>query len=305
MATSWAPSEVLLVRHLVEQGKNDAEIAEEFQKAGIKRTYKAIQRMRQRKDWRARVAPNPAGACKWNKPAIVEAERALVLFDVHVPFFDADWVNWCIGTALRFGCDTCIIGGDPVDFASVSKFGRQERIELEDEIRAGRQIIHVLASSFKQIVYGAGNHELRLSRTTDNNLALYDAMEMFVRDENVTVSDYHWTLLISNGIEFQVEHPKNISTIHGRVPAQLAAKYHRHILAGHGHLWGEAKDVSGQYWALDVGVCCDPERLAYNAKVHNTRPMMNQGAAMVLRGVPWLLEPAKRGLINSLEWRVK
>ena len=43
-------------------------------------------------------------------------------------------------------------------------------------------------------------------------------------------------------------------------------------------------------------------RLAYNAKTHNTRPMMNQGAALVLDGIPVLLEPAKRALVDRLDW---
>jgi len=288
---------------LTQQGKNDAEIATEFQQAGIRRTYKSIQRKRQREGWHAMVAANPESAHKWNEPAVVRAERALVLFDIHAPFHDADWINWCVSTALRFGCEACVIGGDLVDFAAFSKWGRQERIEAEDEIRTARQIIHALARSFNHIVYGSGNHEMRLPRITGNLLELRDAMDMFVCEKNVTVSDYHWTLLISGEQEFQIEHPKNISAIHGRVPAKLAEKYHRHILAGHGHLWGEVKDVSGQYWALDVGISCDPERLAYNTKVHNTRPAMNQGAVMVLHGIPWLLDPAKRTLVDALELR--
>ncbi len=287
-------------------GLDSAEIAERFAERGIKRTQKAVQRKRERetrKDpmgWHAMVAPAPKCAPRFDQPARVEATRALTIFDVHAPFHDADWVNWCVGTALRFGCDTCIIGGDLVDFAAFSKWGRQERVEAEDEIRTARQIVRALAQSFATVVYGAGNHEMRLPRITGNLLELRDAMEMFVNDRNVIVSDYHFSILVSAGVEFQIEHPKNSSSIPARVPTKLAEKYHRHILAGHGHLWGKARDISATYWGVDVGVCADPERLAYNTKSHSTRPMMNQGAAMVLDGVPFLLEPATRALVDRL-----
>lgn len=291
---------------MVQAGLDSAEIAERFAERGIKRTQKAIQRKRAREtrqdpaSWHAMVAPAPRCAPKWDKPVKIEAARALALFDIHAPFHDSDWINWCIGTALRFGCTACIIGGDLVDFAAFSKWGRQERVEAEDEIRTARQIVRALGQSFETVVYGSGNHEMRLPRITGNLLELRDAMEMFVNQSNVIVSDYHCSVLVSNGVEFQIEHPKNASSIPTRVPTKLAEKYHRHILGGHGHLWGEARDVSGEYWGIDAGVCADPERLAYHMKCHNTRPAMNQGAAMVLDGVPMLLEPAQRALVDRL-----
>ena len=293
---------------MVREGLDSAEIAERFAERGLCRTQKAIQRKRERETrsdpmgWHATVAPAPKCAPRFDQPAVVVADRALTIFDLHAPFHDAEWVNWVVGTALRFGCTACVIGGDLVDFAAFSKWGRQERVEAEDEIRTARQIVNALARSFDQVVYGAGNHEMRLPRITGNLLELRDAMEMFVNAANVTVSDYHYSILVSNGVEYQVEHPKNASSIATRVPTKLAEKYHRHIIAGHGHLWGQARDVSGEYWGIDAGICADPMRLAYNAKTHNTRPMMNQGAAMVLDGIPMLLEPAKRALVDRLEW---
>lgn len=296
------------MQHLVQKGLDSAEIAAQFDAKGIHRTQKAIQRKRERETrndpmgWHAMVLEAPRCAPRWDKPMHIDAARALVIFDVHAPFHDAEWINWVIGTALRFGCDTCVIGGDLVDFAAFSKWGRQERVEAEDEIRTARQIIGALARSFDRVGYGAGNHEMRLPRVTGNLLELRDAMDMFVSAPNVTVSDYHYSVLVSAGVEFQIEHPKNASSIPTRVPTKLAEKYHRHILAGHGHLWGQARDVSGEYWGIDVGICADPERLAYNAKAHSTRPKMNQGAALVLDGIPMLLEPATRTLVDRLGW---
>jgi hypothetical protein len=64
-----------------------------------------------------------------------------------------------------------------------------------------------------------------------------------------------------------------------------------HVIMGHNHLWGMTRDESGTFWAIESGVCADPERIPYYNEVHNTRPAMCTGAVIVRDGVPWLLSP--------------
>lgn len=285
------------MQELVQQGLDSAEIAERFASHGVRRTQKAIQRKRARErgadpaGWHALVAQAPQCAPRFDQPLRIEANRAVIMADPHVPFHDAAWCNRVIALALAYGCTAAIVPGDLVDFTAFSKWGRQERVEAEDEIRAARQFLRALARSFEMVAYTGGNHEMRLPRITGNLLELRDTMDMFVRDANVLTTDYHWLELVSNGETFYIEHPKNASMIPGRVPTKLAEKLGCHVIAGHGHQWGVVRDVSGRYWCIDAGVCCDPLRLAYINKVHNTRPQIYQGAVLVLDGTPILLSP--------------
>jgi len=291
MAIDWSPSESLLLRTLTQQGKNDAEIATEFRQAGIARTYKSIQRKRQREGWHAIIAANPLCAPRFDRPLRVEADRSLLLFDPHAPFHDADWCNRVIDLALSYGVDTVAIGGDLVDFTAFSKWGRQERVEAEDEIASATQFVGVLCSTFRRLIYSGGNHENRLPRSTNNLLALRNAMQMFTNGSKTEVTDYHWFELVSAGERYYVEHPKNASMHATIVPKKLASKYLCHIVAGHGHLWGMTRDPSDNFWCIDAGVCCDPQRLAYTHKVHSTRPQEQQGAVLILDGMPLLVGP--------------
>jgi len=294
----WTPAEDALLTLLVtDQHLDSAEIAARFAERNIRRTQKAIQRRRERLGIHAQVQPSDTR--RWNRPLHVEADRALIMADPHVPFHDADWCNRVIDVALAMECDTVAIPGDLVDFTAFAKWGRQERVEAEDEIRAARSFLRALARSFSRVVYTGGNHEMRLPRITGNLLELRDVMDMFIRDANVLTSDYHWFELMSGGEKYHVEHPRNASVIPARIPTRLASKYLCHIIGAHGHQWGQCRDVSGTFWCIDSGVCADPVKLAYISKVHSTRPKVYQGAVLVLDGVPVLLSPDNIALYES------
>lgn len=296
-----------MLQEWIQQGLDSAEIARRFAERGIHRTQKAVQRKRARErqrdpaGWIALVADAPECAPRFDQPVRVKARRgAAILPDPHAPMHDAAWCNRVIALAMRLGLDVVAVPGDLVDFTAFSKWGRQERIEAEDEILAARQLLHALAASFETVVYTGGNHEMRLPRITGNLLELRDTMDMFVRDNNVLTTDYHWFELISGGEKFYIEHPKNASVIPGRVPTKLAEKLGCHVIAGHGHQWGMVRDVSGRYWCIDAGVCCDPLRLAYINKVHSTRPQIYQGAVLVIGDTPILLGPDNIAIYEAL-----
>jgi len=301
MQEQWTAPETAYLKHLVQLGWEPEQIHQEFTKDGIDKTFQSVRgkiRRERRKDpvgWHVNIAPSPDCAKRFDQQVKVEAESALLTFDWHAPFHDARWGNQLIELGIRRKVQLVGIGGDLVDFSAFSKFGRQERVEAEDEIQSAEQIVTALAHEFKQVVYSGGNHEMRLPKKTDNLLELRDAMGMFVRAKNVTITDYHWFELTSAGERFYIEHPKNASVNSGVVPAKLCAKYHCHVIAGHGHTWGMTRDVSGKFYGIDAGVCCDPDRLAYIVKVHSTRPAVCRGAVLIEGGVPILLDPRNIG----------
>ena len=293
---AWTQPEVYLAQRLVREGLNTDQVSKELEKAGCRRTQQAVRRLIQRKrkleeGWWARVATNPPCAPRFDKPLRVEADNSLIMIDVHAPFHDADWCNRVIDLALRWHVDTAAVAGDLVDFSAFSKWGRQERVEAEDEINSATQFVKVLCSTFARLIYSAGNHDNRLPRKTDNLLALRNAMQLFTNGTKTEITDYHWFELISGGERYYVEHPKNASVHAMIVPKHLASKYLCHIIAGHGHTWGMTRDASDTFWCIDSGICADPERLAYTHKVHTTRPKEVQGAVLVLDGIPVLVAP--------------
>ena len=69
-------------------------------------------------------------------------------------------------------------------------------------------------------------------------------------------------------------------------------------VTAHGHTWGLAKSDSGLHWAVDSGICADPLRLGYTQLVHNTRPAQQQGAVLIVDGLPLLVNPQTIGMFT-------
>jgi hypothetical protein len=287
VTTPWTPAERLLCQTLTEQGRDSAEIARVFAEQGIQRTQKAIQRLKAREHWHGKVAESPV---RLQQPPTLRGD-ALLLFDVHAPCHDAAWINRCVDIAARWDVRKLGIGGDLVDFTAFSAFEKSSEYDVATEIASATRLLETLESCFDEVVYSAGNHEVRLSRLTDWLLPVESAVRLFLRSGKTTFTRSYWFTLESGGERYMCVHPRNASVAQTMVPARLAAKYQMHVIAGHGHLWGQGRDVSGRYWAIDAGMCADPLRLEYYQMQPTIRPAMCQGAVIVRGGIPYLLSP--------------
>jgi len=286
MPSEWSPPELALLKELVEQGLNDAQIFERFQSGGISRTYKGIQIKRQRKGWRARMKPSPFNL---DKAALLEADRALLLFDIHAPLHHAIWIERVIDLALKWKVTGVGVGGDIVDFSSVSYWGRTIGIELDDEEEAATNVVMVLEKNFKHKVLCGGNHEMRVVRKLEHAKKLGSVLDGFCGDPTTVTTDRKWFWLESGGQKFRVAHPKNYNRIPARTAQALASKYRCNVIGGHNHLWGQTRDVSNGWWAIDAGCCLDAKRVGYLEEEMSTNPQAVLGAVIVMEGIPVLL----------------
>ena len=287
----WTEAEDELLRSLCAMGLDAPALVRALAERGVARSQSSVEHRRDRLKLFAQVQPS---AVVVGQPLTMTGD-ALLLFDVHAPFHDADWLNRCIELALRWKVNQVGIGGDLIDLAAFSPYGRDAEVEAEDEIRATEQILSALTASFATVYYVGGNHEVRLARQLGCALDLERIMTLWVHGERVTVSDYHWFRLVSGDETYLIEHPRNASMHATIVPKALCAKFGCNVVAGHGHQWGITRDVSGRYWAVDAGICADPRRLRYAEMEHSTRPVMLQGAVIVKEGLPVLLCPQNIG----------
>ena len=300
--SGWSEVELSLVRMGRERGLSSGEIVAMLAEAGFSRSQKAVTNVCQRMGWHARVVQSPIR--RFNEQLVVEGD-ALVLMDIHAPLHDAEWVNRVVALAKRVGIQKAIVGGDLVDLAAFSVYGNVACTMPEMEILAAEQVVRTLAEEFVEVVYFAGNHEMRLARTTNHFISLQRIMELWVSSPNVRLSDYHWCTLVSGGVTYQVEHPRNYSRHALLVAKDLAAKYGCNVICGHGHKWGIGRDDWDRYWAIDSGVCCDVERVAYVALRHDRSPKWISGAVLVLEGTPLLLGKGNIGFYEQFLGKVR
>jgi hypothetical protein len=238
---------------------------------------------------------------RFKNAPVLNLDNVCIMADIHAPFHDADWCSNVIHQARGRGIKTVVIPGDLFDMAALTSFTPAMIAEdgtetlLTDELMAAADFADALLTVFDRVLITLGNHEMRLARKLGRlSVKVFEMLLGFHRDDAVTVSEYAYCkILDSNGQKWRITHPKNSSIIPVRVAARLTEKYESHIVAAHGHDWGEATGASGRY-AAACGMCADPWRIEYTTKIDSTRPLMQQGAWFLIDGKPTLLHPVYR-----------
>lgn len=178
--------------------------------------------------------------------------------------------------------------GDALDLAV--SLGRQEEQDgISTELKIARQGLSAFESIFKRIDFIIGNHEGRLLRTMQTVLSPNDLMRLLGINEGNPIwriAPYYYSILISGGEKFSIEHPKNSRKYSA---SQLCSKYLSHIIMGHSHQFNVTFDVSGHFYALEIGHGVDETRLPYASQRHNPSPAHILGACIVRDGIPWPL----------------
>lgn len=238
---------------------------------------------RRLREWGARQV-KPSAKPRFDAPPTIG--DCLVLADPHVPYHDADFINWCVDRALALGIKECCIAGDLLDHNALSPFDPNVEDTLGDEYAAAEDLLGVLAGAFTTVLRIKGNHDSRLEKRLGYHQLPAERTKRLLTDKaNVSFSDYYYCLCGT----WRICHPKNASVVPGSVAGRLAGKYHCNIVAGHGHVFGVSQDVSGRYVGVDSGACVDPARLEYVEVRLSTRPAVFQGAVILKDGLPILL----------------
>ena len=168
------------------------------------------------------------------------------------------------------------------------------KLDVEDgastELAEAGKVLRRLADQFDAIDYSMGNHEGRALRTMETALSPKILLDLVAIPDGQRArwrcAPYYFSILISSGEKFQVEHPRNTAKFS---VSKLCAKFQSHVLMSHGHQLSFAFDASGKFYAIEMGHCCDEMRLPYASQRHNVSPQHVLGAVIVKDGVPWLL----------------
>lgn len=236
----------------------------------------------------------------YNAPPVIASDNVLVIADVHAPYHDAAWMRVVVAEAQGAGVRDCIVAGDLIDFQALSGFApaviaaEDAPTVLDGEIAAAGEIVEALLVAFDSVTVLLGNHELRLARRLGNLTVRFFERLIGAGENRSRVSEYHWCRIEDTaGGVWRVTHPRNASLMPVRVAARLTEKHETNVIAAHGHDWGEATGASGRY-AAACGMCGDPARIDYATLEDSTRPLMQQGAWLLVDRQPVLLHPIWR-----------
>lgn len=215
-----------------------------------------------------------------------------------MPFHDARLISHCVTAARSFGVKTLGIFGDWFDFHALSIFLSASVKDWENELDNNEKYGNQLTSQFDRVIWSNGNHEERMARALMQWITVDRLRMMIGLGAHVQTTDYYHAEI---GDDWIATHPKNSSVIPGRVPFALAQKYRKNIISFHGH--GTGAVFANGFYCIDAGMCADPEKLEYTQLRHNTRPLMQRGAVLMLKDSRGVFHPR---LLNDLtDWELE
>ena len=264
----------------------------------------------------------------YDAPLVMEGD-ALILPDIEFPFHHAEFLNFCLALAKKWNIRQAILAGDVLHFDSLSGWEpswtspntggltadaeaalmdfaktlptkrqgemmgllgdlgqRSEQDGASTELSIARRELKRMEKQFDKIDMILGNHEGRLLRALQTALNPDELLRLLETGDKWRIAPYYFEYLDTKQGRYQIEHPKSASAT---TAAVLASKYQCHVLMGHSHHFSITTDVSGQFFAAEIGCCVDEDRLPYASQRHTRTPAHSLGAAIIRNGYPTIL----------------
>jgi hypothetical protein len=174
----------------------------------------------------------------------------------------------------------------------IGDMGRREETDgASTELKEAGKVLARLADQFDNVDLILGNHEGRTLRIFETALTPNILLDLVHIPDGQRarwrIAPYYFSILHSGGRKFQVEHPSSLGP---GSAVNLCAQFHCDILHAHDHELSFQFDLSGNYYAIQMGHAVDESRLAYAAQRHRRkRATHSLGAVIVRNGFPWLL----------------
>ena len=169
------------------------------------------------------VVPSSIADDITSKVLDLHCRAALITSDHHVPYHDADLLNFALELGREWGCDMHVLNGDVYDAGMASKFPPMlygERFTMTEELKIGRQIIAEMARGFERTVYVLGsNHEARWFANFFQGQLDEEDMGRLLAIEGVEITPLGYCLV--NGK--RVTHPGAASVIPTAVGAEITS----------------------------------------------------------------------------------
>jgi len=207
--------------------------------------------------------------------SVKRKDKVLFMSDIHIPFHNKVALELAIEYALKEGITKVVLGGDIVDFKSISYWKNRERMDFKTELEEVRKFLYELRELFpiQEIYFIAGNHELRLERYLLTHAEKLFGIEELALENLLKLKDLKIKYIDTRDYIQQYGTPFSIGKlyyIHGHevrtsgnvvnVARTVYLKTQQNIIFGHWHTTQEYihRDVKGDvYGAWAVGCLCD------------------------------------------------
>lgn len=217
----------------------------------------------------------------WEKFEDGKPKKILSLSDLHAPYMNFEKIEKAINDNLD--CDICVLNGDIFDGEAMSSFNKMNEIEIEKEFEQILELLNVITTKFKWIVWNGGNHDLmRFSRYIMKNIKHNMRQYTFDRLNPIKyLTENYSNILTINYNTLQIgdvvfKHPNGYSNIEMRTviseydilsanKADLPNPNFKCICIGHTHYMGNY--IKNDVLVIEQGCLCHIPDYRFNNPV--------------------------------------
>jgi len=218
----------------------------------------------------------------------------MIFGDCQIPLHDPELMKRMQQIAQKYGIKKGINAGDLTELDAFKPFpGHGPSWQYEK--KKVNDILKWWVSWFDEVVLLMGNHELRMWKRLQGMGEEGDIFKILLSEEKsgrVKYSTYPYAIVNESWL---ITHPHSYSRIAARNNFTLASKYmikliekskgpndQYGLIGFHGHLVGEARDISGRFQIADGMGLMDPKKIMYKEMRMNTYPEWCPGFFMLL-----------------------
>lgn len=211
----------------------------------------------------------------------------VVTADWHHPLTDYALVNQLVDHASEIGAKYLIVAGDWWNLDAMSVFdAKQDTANLKRELSYSTAAMEKVASLFEKVYFTWGNHDNRFVKLLQYKLDFSKSMRLLFAElapeivDKIVFSNLDYMNILTPNGQYRVSHPKSYSRVPLYNPRNQASKFHMHALSGHTHHFALGFDMSGNYYAAELGGLHKKDTVEYLQRTTNY-PVWNQGYAIV------------------------
>lgn len=192
------------------------------------------------------------------RPLTLDLDSWLYASDFHCPLHDREYTKRLIAVAHTQNIDTLVIGGDLLDFASVSSHPKtQMQAGLNETLRVAGDLLYALSSCFRRIYILPGNHCRRVAKKLDEPLAfdmlIHAALRGRVASDCITTTDYDYLFVGPQETGWVVGHPRFFEGSGVPGLAKAALRERRNIIGSHTHAMSLSWTHDGRFRVIYPG----------------------------------------------------
>jgi len=209
------------------------------------------------------------------KPIHIDTPRTwMYASDFHCPHHNRTMLRRLVQVALHMKAETLVVGGDLLDFPTISKWPRTVRAPSTEQVsESAGEVLVYLSHYFEHIIVLPGNHDERMVKKIDDDYAfsrvIYGALDGRPLDCKLQVTNLDYILFGDEGHDWRsagwvMGHPRWFSATPSKMVGEVALMKHRNVIGAHSHLQGDGWSKDARYHAIDPGHMTEPEMHGYH-----------------------------------------